>query len=54
MLINVKRILPAHHQLQISNSLPDEVARAFHGLYDTNQLKQGAGIFDFGDFQIHI
>ena len=52
--LNVKRILPAHHQLQISNSLPDEVARAFHELYDTNQLKQGAGIFDFGDFQIHI
>lgn len=52
--LNIEKILPAHHQINISVALIDEVAKAFNELYKANKLKQGAGIFDFGDFQIHI
>ena len=52
--LDIKRILPAHHQLNIPVALVDEVSRAFNGLYKLNKLKQGAGLFNFGDFQIHI
>lgn len=50
----VKKILPAHHQLNICVDFIDDVANAFNGLYRQNKLQQGNGVFDFGDFQIHI
>ena len=50
----VKKILPAHHQLNICADFIDDVANAFNGLYRQNKLQQGNGVFDFGDFQIHI
>ena len=50
----VKKILPAHHQLNICTDFIDDVATAFNGLYRQNKLQQGNGVFDFGDFQIHI
>lgn len=50
----IKKILPAHHQLNISVDLIDKIASAFHGLYRQNKLQQGNGIFEFGNFQIHI
>lgn len=52
--LNVKKLLPAHHQLNISVDLIDDVAKAFNELYKHNKLQQGNGIFDFGDFQIHL
>ena len=52
--LNIEKLLPAHHQLNISVDLIDKVSNAFIGLYKANNLKQGAGFFDFGDFQIHI
>ena len=52
--LDIKQLLPAHHQLHISVDLIDKVANAFNELYKANKLKHGAGIFDFGDFQIHI
>lgn len=52
--LDVEKILPAHHQLNISVDLIKKVANAFNGLYKANKLKQGEGIFDFGDFRIHI
>lgn len=52
--LDIEKILPAHHRLNISVDLTDKVANAFNELYKTNKLKQGAGIFDFVDFQIHI
>ena len=52
--LNIEKILPAHHQLNISVALIDEVANAFNELYKANKLKQGSGLFDFGDFQIRI
>ena len=50
----VKKILPAHHQLNICVDFIDDVANAFNELYRQNKLQQGNGVFDFGDFQIHI
>lgn len=52
--LDVEKILPAHHQLIISTSLVNDIANAFSELYKANKLKQGSGVFDFGDFQIHI
>ena len=50
----VKRILPAHHQLDLRVDLIDDIADAFHGLHQDNKLHQGNGVFAFGEFQIHI
>ena len=52
--LNVKKLLPAHYQLNICVDLIDEVASAFHRLNQQNKLQQGNGIFEFGDFQIHV
>lgn len=52
--LNINRILPAHHKLNIPVDIVNQIASAFDGLYNINQLRQGSGIFDFGDFQIHI
>jgi len=50
----VKKILPAHHQLNICVDFIDDVVNAFNGLYRQNKLQKGNGVFDFRDFQIHI
>lgn len=52
--LKVKRVLPAHHQLLISVGMIDEIEEAFSLLARQGNLEQGKGIFDFGDFQIHI
>ena len=52
--LDIKRILPAHHQLTIPVDIVNRIATAFDSLEDSKQLRQGSGIFDFGDFQIHI
>ena len=52
--LKIKKVLPAHHQLNISASLIDEIAKAFQSLYHQGKLQHGSGIFDFGTFQIHI
>lgn len=52
--LEIKRILPAHHQLNISVSIIERIENAFSALADKGMLKQGTGIFEFEDFQIHI
>ena len=52
--LDVSRILPGHHRLDIPADLIDRVDAAFGWLDDEGFLSQGSGIFDFGDFQIHI
>lgn len=52
--LKVKRILPAHHQLSIPIDIIDRIEKAFCELKNQGNLKQGKGIFDFEDFQIHI
>ena len=53
-LLKIKKVLPAHHQLNISVSLVNEIAKAFQSLYQQGKLRQGNGVFAFGEFQIHI
>lgn len=52
--LEIKRVLPAHHQLTIPVNLIDRIEAGFHELESRGMLGQGTGIFDFGDFQIHI
>lgn len=52
--LEINRVLPAHHQLTIPVDIVNRIAKAFDSLEDSRQLKQSGGIFDFGDFQIHI
>lgn len=52
--LSVNRILPSHHSLDISIDIIDKISNAFHNLRMSDKLKQGNGIFDFGDFKIHI
>lgn len=52
--LEINRVLPAHHQLAIPVDIVNRIAKAFDNLEDSKQLKHGGGIFDFGDFQIHI
>ena len=50
----VERILPAHHQQNVPKDMINRVAYAFEQLEAEGKLKHGSGIFDYGDFQIHI
>lgn len=52
--LNIKKVLPAHHQLNISVDLIGDIANAFSQLYQEDKLYQGNGIFNFGYFQIHL
>ena len=53
-MFRIRKLLPAHHQLDIGVDLIDGIANAFHGLHQRNQLQQGNGIYEFDGFQIHI
>lgn len=50
----IDKVLPGHHQLDIPVSLIHKIEAGFAQLEEIGKLKQGNGIFDFGDFQIHI
>lgn len=50
----VRRVLPGHHRLDLPVGIVSQVRDAFSRLAREGQLVQGAGVFDFGDFQIHI
>lgn len=52
--LSVNRILPAHHSLDISVNIIDQINNAFHFLRVSGKLKKKNSIFDFGEFQIHI
>lgn len=52
--LEVNRILPAHHRLNIPVDMISRVENGFQELADKGKLIQGSGIFDFEDFQIHI
>lgn len=52
--LDFDRLLPGHHQLTVSPDLAQRIDRAFTSLKDSGQLRRGAGIWSFGDFQIHL
>ncbi|MBR1675845.1 MAG: MBL fold metallo-hydrolase [Clostridia bacterium] len=50
----IKRILPAHYAFDIDVSVIEEIEEAFSELNDGGKLCRGSGIFDFGNFKIHL
>ena len=50
----IGRILPGHHGLDVPVEMAARVEEAFYQLDAKGQLKQGNGVFDYGDFQIHL
>lgn len=52
--LDVERVFPAHHQLNIPVNIINSIEKAFSQLAGEGRLEQGNGIFDFADFQIHI
>lgn len=50
----IEKILPGHHDMNMPVSLINEIEAGFEKLERTGQLKQGNGLFEFGDFQIQI
>ncbi len=52
--LRIERVLPSHHQLSIPVCIIDRIEKAFCELEKQGNLEQGKGIFNFGDFQIHI
>lgn len=52
--LEVERLLPGHHQLDIPVSLVDDIEEGFRKLEDDGLLAQGSGLFDIGAFQIRI
>ena len=52
--LDINRVLPGHHQLNIPVDIIGRIENGFSKLSDEGKLKSGCGIFDFEDFQIHI
>ena len=50
----VKKVLPAHHRLDITPGLIFDIEEAFTELFKAGKLAQGNGMFYFGKFNIHI
>lgn len=51
---SIKRVLPGHHELNISISLISKIESGFSNLDSQGKLKQGNGLFVFENFQIRI
>ena len=51
---NISRILPGHYDLEIPVSLIGKINADYSQIEENGQLKQGYGLFDFGDIKIHI
>lgn len=52
--LDITRILPGHHTLDVPADLPQRINAACCQLDASGQLHHGSGIFDFVDFQIHL
>ena len=52
--LEVSRVFPGHYKLAIPVSLIGEINEGFSQIEQNGQLKQGKGLFDFGDVKIHI
>lgn len=52
--LDVSRILPGHHSLDVSSDIIRRIETAFQELDAAGKLYHGNGLFDYGTFQIHI
>ncbi|MDY2879545.1 MAG: MBL fold metallo-hydrolase [Candidatus Borkfalkiaceae bacterium] len=48
------KVLPGHHELDVPVSLIDGIGEGFARLAESGRLRQGNGLFDFGNFQIRL
>jgi len=53
-VLDIRRIFPGHHTLNILPSIIPQIVDAFQKLDKSGVLIHGNGYFDFGQFQIHI
>lgn len=52
--LSITKLLPAHHNLKIEIDLIEQIDNSFSEVFSSGQLIQGRGIFNFGNFKIHI
>ena len=52
--LKIEKIMPGHFDLDISVGIILKIQKAFEELRCAGNLKQGKGIFEFEDFQIHL
>jgi len=52
--LSVKKVLPGHHDLNISVEIIDAVSTALTKLSADNKLQHRSGIFEYQDFSIHL
>jgi len=52
--LSVKRILPAHHDLNVPLPIIRDMDKAFSGLYESGKLKHGSGTFHYSNFGIKL
>lgn len=52
--LEVRRIFPGHHSLDLPVGILGDIRAAFDGLEQRGQLHHGSGIFPFETFQIHL
>ena len=48
------RILPGHYSLDIPVDIISQIKIAFLNLEKDGELEHGKGIYEFGEFQIHL
>ena len=52
--LEVCRIMPGHHCLEVPVNMILQIEKAFSELEKAGELEQGKGIFEFGEIQIHL
>lgn len=52
--LEINKILPAHHKLNINLDIIEKIWFAFKHLETNGNLKQGSGIHEYDGFSIHI
>lgn len=50
----VKRVLPAHHSLDIQPEILARMRDAFQQLREDGKLRHGGGVFDYGDWSVWL
>ncbi|MBR2421025.1 MAG: MBL fold metallo-hydrolase [Oscillospiraceae bacterium] len=52
--LDIRRIFPGHHTLDISPDIILQIRNAFQDLDTSGKLVHGSGTFDYGQFSIHL
>lgn len=52
--LEIKRILPGHHNININKDIIEKIDKAFADIYNAGKLTHGSGIYNHGSFSIYI